>query len=150
MSDQPTRQMTEAEAAEGARILGQGAIDALKKALFSIGASCGECGRPTYIEIPEGPTPPTYEYAMATARFEDGRPTIAVTKAFACAREDCEGREKFENHRDVIAAREIPTWKPMVPPPPGEESPEAKPAFGKPDFPEPEGADPSEGIPQES
>lgn len=108
----------EAIAAEGAVILGQGAIDALRKALFSIGASCGECGLPTYVVYPSGGVAPTFEYALATATVEEGRPKLTISRAYACARPECEGREKFSNHRDVVATREIPSWIPMNGPEP--------------------------------
>lgn len=111
----------EAMAAEGATILGTGAEQALEKALFGIGATCSECGRATYDETMDSDPdllPVVYEFALATARIEEGRPKVVVSRAYACVRDDCEGIEKLKTHPDVIAMRTVPTWIPMAPPKP--------------------------------
>lgn len=85
---------------EGARILGQ--AGAMAKALFSIGAVCGECGKPNDVT--------TFEYAIAVPQVEGGKPRVVVQRAFMCARPECGGRERMREYPDLIASRTIVSW----------------------------------------
>lgn len=100
----------ETEAADGGVILGQGAIDAVEKALRNVGAICAECDRPCHFERFIGPSM-TLEFLLATAKFEGEKAKVVVQRGYACMRRDCAGEEKFSRHPDVVAVRRIPSWE---------------------------------------
>jgi hypothetical protein len=110
----------EAKAADGGVILGQSAIQAVEKALRTIGAICPGCDRPTYFHTVRGAAP-THEFKLAKAEVVKGRPKVIVETAFACDRRDCDAKEKWAAHPNVIAARTIPSWEIVVPPKPVDE-----------------------------
>lgn len=75
---------------------------AKKQAEIQLGIRCSNCREP--IEEPGA-----IEYVSTSATFVGGQPTINVSRAVVCFREECDGFRDLLYH-EADYSREVPAW----------------------------------------